>query len=72
MSQETVEQVLGRLITDERFRRQAADSLEEACLQEGYRLLTGELKLLSGLDVELIAGLTGRLNRGLRRADDGT
>ena len=72
MSQEAVEQVLGRLITDERFRRQAADSLEAACLQEGYHLLPGELKLLSGLDVELVAGLTGRLNHGLRRAGDGT
>lgn len=72
MSQEAVEQVLGRLITDERFRRQAADSLEAACLQEGYRLLPGELKLLSGLDLHLMTGLAGRLNRGLRRAGDGT
>lgn len=70
MSQEAVEQVLGRLLTDERFRRQAADSLETACLQEGYRLIPGELQLLSDLDLQLMTELADRLNRGLRRAGD--
>lgn len=72
MSQEAVEQVLGRLLTDERFRRQAADSLEAACRQEGYRLIQGELQLLSGLDLRLMADLAGRFSRGLLRAGDGT
>jgi hypothetical protein len=34
MSQAAVEQVLGRMITDKRFRRLATKSLETACLQE--------------------------------------
>jgi hypothetical protein len=72
MSQEAVEQVLGRLLTDERFRRQASDSLEAACLQEGYRLIPGELQLLAGLDLHLVAVLAERLHRGLRRAGDGS
>lgn len=69
MSQEVVEQVLGRLITDERFRRLAAESLEAACLREGYRLFPAELRLLSGVDQQSIAELAGRLNPGLCRAD---
>lgn len=68
MSQEAVEQVLGRLITDERFRRQAADSLETACLREGYRLLPAELRMLTDLELQGVAALAGRLNPGLCRA----
>lgn len=68
MSQEAVERVLGRLISDKRFRRLAADSLEAACLQEGYRLSPEELRLLSGLELQQVAELAGRLNPGLCRA----
>jgi hypothetical protein len=68
MSQEAVEGVLGRLITDERFRCLAADSLEAACLQEGYRLYPAELRLLSRLDLKHITAFAGRLNPGLCRA----
>lgn len=68
MSQEAVEQVLGRLITDERFRCSAEGALESACLQEGYRLNPAELRLLSGLELQSIAELAGRLNPGLCRA----
>jgi len=68
MSQEAVERVLGRLITDERFRCLAADSLEVACMQEGYRLLPTELRLLSGLEQQYITEFAGRLNPGLCRA----
>jgi hypothetical protein len=68
MSQEAVELVLGRLITDKGFRRRAARSLEAACLKEGYRLLSEELQLLSGLEMQGVAELAGKLNPGLCRA----
>lgn len=71
MSQEAVERLLGRLITDERFRRLAADSLEAASLQEGYRLSPTELRLLCGLELQCIAELADRLNPGLCRAGRG-
>jgi hypothetical protein len=68
MSQEAVERVLGRLITDERFRRAAADSFEAACRQEGYGMTTAELRLVSGLEIPCFAELAGRLDAGLCRA----
>jgi hypothetical protein len=69
VSQEAVERFLGRLITDGRFLRLAADSMEAACLQEGYSLSPAELRLLSGLDLRSIAELAERLDPGLCRAD---
>lgn len=72
MSQGAVEQVLGRLITDPQFRRLAADSMEAACLREGYRLLPQERQLLCELDLNSLEELAVRLDLGLRRASDGT
>lgn len=69
MSQEAVEQVLGRLITDERFRRLAVASLESASLREGYQLTPVELLLLSNsLELPGITELANRLSPSLRRA----
>ncbi len=68
MSQEAVERVLGRMITDERFRSQATDALEAVSLQEGYCLTPAEMLLLSELEPQFIAELAGRLSPGLRRA----
>ena len=68
MSQEVVEQILGRLITDTNFRRLAAESLEMACRQSGYLLTPTELQLLSRSKLNSIAELGAELDPGLRRA----
>ncbi len=69
MSQEMVERLLGRLITDEQFRHGAKDSLEEACMLGGYRLTAAELLLLSGsLELQRIADIAESLDSGLCRA----
>ncbi len=68
MSQEAVERVLGRLITDERFRRAVSDSLEAACVQQGYSLSRTELRFLSELELKEIGALAARINPGLCRA----
>lgn len=68
MSQDSVERILGRLITDERFRSLAADSMEAASLLEGYRLNPEELRLLSALELQSVTELAERLNPGLCRA----
>lgn len=69
MSQEAVERVLGRMITDERFRRLAVESLEAASMREGYHLSPAELLLLSSsLELQRIAELGDTLDAGLCRA----
>jgi hypothetical protein len=68
MSQEAVERFLGRLVTDERFNRLAAESLEAACWREGYNLSPEELRLLSGSKLWRVAALAGLLDPGLCRA----
>ena len=68
MSQEAVERLLGRLITDERFRSSAAESLEVVCLREGYSLSSEELSIMSGLDLGCVGEVSGRLDPRLCRA----
>ena len=67
MSQVAVEAILGRMITDERFRCRATRSLEAASLQEGYLLSPEEMRLLSRLEPQHVSELADRLNPGLCR-----
>jgi hypothetical protein len=68
MSQEAVERVLGRLLTDEGFRRSAKESLEVACMQQGYLLTTTELSLLSTMKLQALTDVAAQLHPGLCRA----
>ena len=68
MSQEAVERILGRMLTDARFRAQVCESLESASRQAGFQLTPGELQLLSALELPQVAELAVRLDPGLRRA----
>ena len=68
MSQDAVERVLGRMLTDCRFRTQVAQSLEAACRQEGFLLNSVELRLLSALELPRFDELARRLDPELCRA----
>ena len=68
MSQEAVEKLLGRLITDARFRQQAEELLGTACRQGGYVLSPEEINLVATADLGKFAELGNLLNPGLRRA----
>ena len=68
VSQDAVERLLGRLITDEHFRKMAADSLFLACQQTGFLLSSTEMELLSGLDIGWFAESSRRIDQGLCRA----
>lgn len=68
MSQDSVEKLLGRLITDDRFRTEAVASLEKLCRLEGYNLTEGELNLVARIDVHAFERVAAQLDPGLRRA----
>lgn len=67
MSQEAVERVLGRLLTDQSFRERAAQSLAQACLEAGYQLSPEELRAVRGQDLELLAELAKQMDGGIKR-----
>lgn len=46
MSQEAVERLLGRLLTDDLFRKKAQVSIEKVCHTAGYHLTPGELQAI--------------------------
>lgn len=68
MSQDSVERLLGRLITDAGFRAEAAVSLVNICRREGYDLTAGELRMLERIDVKAFEMKSLQINPGLRRA----
>ena len=67
MSQRAVEHCIGRLITDNQFRRLAITSLPQACQQLGLELTPLEMDLLSRLDLNSISRLSCNLDPGLQR-----
>lgn len=68
MSQDSVERLLGRLLTDVSFRANAAQSLENICRQEGYSLTEGELSLVARIDTGFFKMVADFLDSGLCRA----
>lgn len=69
MSQDAFERLLGRLITDENFRRCVSVScLERMCRQEGYSLTQNELSLAILLDLSELDSVASRLDPRLLRA----
>ncbi len=68
MSQDAVERMLGRMLTDLRFRTQVGDSLESISRKEGFQLNSCELRLLSSLELQRFEELADRLAPELRRA----
>jgi hypothetical protein len=67
VSQEMVEKVFGRLLTDEGFRRRAEVSLAEACSEEGYSLTPDELRAIKPNDIALLDRVAIQLDKGIKR-----
>ena len=68
MCQDSVERLLGRLLTDASFRLDAAASLANACRREGFDLTAGELKLVERINIHTFETAASRLDPGLCRA----
>jgi hypothetical protein len=72
MSQRTVERVIGRLVTDEGFRRRFAKS-PESTLREAIgwcaELTTSEIESLVAIDITLVERFADALDPRLQKAD---
>lgn len=72
MSQSNVERVVGRLVTDEEFRRRFAEA-PSAVLSEltasGWELTGCELRALSSLDAGVAERLARELDPRIQKAD---
>jgi hypothetical protein len=72
VSQENVERVIGRLVTDEAFRRRFrgdAAAVLRSLVEDGIALNPCELRALAGLDPDLIAGLAERIDPRIQKSD---
>lgn len=66
MSQEAVQQVIGRAITDAEFRQQLIDDARAACA--GLDLTEEELDALEALDQESMKAFAGTLDSRLSKS----
>jgi len=67
MSQEAVERLLGRLLTDDLFRKRAEKSIENLCREYGYDLNAGELSVIGRDDIIRIGMVSHQLDRNIKR-----
>ena len=67
MSQDAVEKVLGRMLTDDQFRRRASQDLVAVCREKGYLLDDEELALIGKFDVTSLSTAAEILDGGIKR-----
>lgn len=67
MSQRVVEQILGRLLTDEEFRHQFFEEPHCACYASGFELTPVELQALRQIPRTPLEALSRRLDDRIRR-----
>jgi len=67
MSQRAVEQILGRLLTDEEFRHQFFEELHCTCYASGFELTPVELQALRRIPRTPLEALSRRLDDTIRR-----
>jgi hypothetical protein len=67
MSQEAVELFIGRIITDEKFRKQAIKSVDQACSTIGLKVSAQEISYLRLLDFTLFGEVALTIDGAIRR-----
>lgn len=67
MSQDYVEKVIGRMLTDDNFRTQACVDLPLVCQKEGYLLNSDEIRMVLQTDFGRLSAAADALDGGIRR-----
>jgi len=67
MSQEAVERLLGRILTDDKFRSQAQKNFISSCREAGYDLVEAELCAISREDISRLSIVSQHLDRNIKR-----
>ena len=68
MSQDSVERLLGRLLTDARIRADIAAAPESVCRREGYDLTPYELRLVAEINIKSFEPVALGLSPSICRA----
>jgi hypothetical protein len=68
MSQEAVERLLGRLLTDDTFRKRAEKSLAIVCREAGFDLNAGELGAISRDNIISLDLVSLCIDRSIKRS----
>ena len=67
MSQDSVEKLLGRLLTDDDLRQRVLIDIKKACMEEGLSLNTAEMDMIKPEDIIRISMVSSWINRGIKR-----
>ncbi len=68
MSQKAVEQLIGRLVTDDVFRERVRSDVSTACSENGFVLTKDELMLVGRIDLDAVSQLAELVSDDLRRS----
>ncbi|MEI7817590.1 MAG: Franean1_4349 family RiPP [Desulfuromonadales bacterium] len=68
MSQDSVERLLGRLVTDASMRADIVASPESVCRREGYDLTEGEMRLVVKMNIAIFEPAASGLDPSLCRS----
>lgn len=68
MSQDAIEQLLGRLITDDDFRERAKEAFTETCWEEGIFLTEEEARIVLKTDFGQFVSVAESLDKQIRRS----
>lgn len=67
MSQAAVEQLIGRLVTDDIFRERIRHDVRSACRENGFALTDDELRLVQRIDLDTFSPLAELVADDIRR-----
>jgi hypothetical protein len=68
MSQDAVEQLIGRLVTDDFFRERVRRDVSSACHEHGFALTKNELMLVRRINLDAVSRLAELVSDDLRRS----